>query len=714
MLSCRLGPATGVAINPQISVLEYSRRFVDDFLTAAFESKTPEQLSEDERKRLSVIDAFNHAPETKYVIVQNVLDRVHYYRHFGKFCEGLGVNPAEECYVKDKLKTILYRSPVGHGAEPKEMVNRIIKAALNQDGNRIERLNLSDIHFSAEKENNRFPIKAEQLYFPGAQDAPSLNSGEIIFAPHGRADVAPISMALPFDWSCNPYNDSNWCAQLQKWNMVDSYILAYENTNNSSYLKIAHLIMMDWHRYHIERGMESQMTWRDFIVGMRAMKIAYIVSQWLNGKFDLSKNEETIYLNLIKLHLDFILDPKNIKFTNHTFFDFHGGMALSQVIDSGNRKRVEDFILKLTPKLIASQFDRFGVHLEHSFGYQGFGIRCLERLAKSGWFDRVHIKTLLAKAQEVQEWFLLPDGRVAPIGDTNGQQSPKNQRPVVFKGERQVFNSSGYCIIRSDGKGDIKNSSYFCLMGAFHSNIHKHPDDLSVIWFEGEDILCDPGKFAYKSHIGRRYAQSTRAHNTVEIDESDYSVEKDDAYGSAIKEVSVKEWGYLVVASVNHRKFGVRHTRFCLYQTGSWLLIIDRIISNKVHHFTQWNHFPPQLNIAQTKRGFSAKLGTGRSMHVLYVTGEEPTVQVVSGESKPRLQGWISQGYAQLTPSQALGIHQSGKDVSFGTLFCIRDQGSMLSLKSNGRFLLDVRSARAEEALEIIPSNHNCRVVSQK
>ena len=70
MLSCRLGPATAVAINPQISVLEYSRRFVDDFLAAAFESKTPEQLSEEERKRLSVIDAFNHAPETKYVIVE--------------------------------------------------------------------------------------------------------------------------------------------------------------------------------------------------------------------------------------------------------------------------------------------------------------------------------------------------------------------------------------------------------------------------------------------------------------------------------------------------------------------------------------------------------------------------------------------------------------------------------------------------------------------
>ena len=603
MLSCRLGPATAVAINPQISVLEYSRRFVDDFLEAAFESKTPEQLSEEERNRLSVIDVYKKAPETKYVIVQNILDRVHYYRHFGKFCEAFGVDPAKERCAKDKVKTILYRSPDGHGAEPKEMVDQIIKAALNQDGNSIEKLKLLDIQFAAEKKDSISLIKAKQLYFPGTHDAPSLSSEEIIFTPHGRTDVAPISMALPFDWSCNPYNDSNWCAQLQKWNMVDRYILSYENTDNLSYLEIAKKIVADWYRFHIEKGRKSPMAWKDFIVGMRAMKVAYIVSHWLNGKFDLSKNEETMYLNLVKLHLDFILDPKKIRFTNHTFFDFHGGMALAQVIDSGNRKLVADFILKLTPQLIGSQFDRFGVHLEHSFGYQSFGIHCLERLAKSGWFDRVNIKSLLSKAEEVQEWFLLPDGRVAPIGDTIGKQSPKHQRPVVFKGARQIFNASGYCIIRSDGKGQLKNSSYFCLMGAFHSNIHKHPDDLSVIWFEGEDILCDPGKFAYKSHVGREYVNSTRAHNTVEIDDSDYSVEKMDAYGSAIKEVSVNEWGCHVAAAVNHRKFGVRHTRFCLYQTGSWLLIIDRLISNEVHHFTQWNHFSPQLNFSQAKYG---------------------------------------------------------------------------------------------------------------
>ena len=62
-------------------------------------------------------------------------------------------------------------------------------------------------------------------------------------------------------------------------------------------------------------------------------------------------------------------------------------------------------------------------------------------------------------------------------------------------------------------------------------------------------------------------------------------------------------------------------------------------------------------------------------MNILYVTGGESTVQLVSGESKPRLQGWISQGYAQLTPSQALGIHLKRQGCEFWHAFLYRRSG---------------------------------------
>jgi hypothetical protein len=715
MLACRLGPATGVAINPQIFVLDYSRRFVDEFLEIAFENRAPEQLGEEEKKRLSVVAAFKEAAATKYVIVQNTLDRVHYVRHFGKFCKTIGINPSEAYAVQGRVRTILYSSPNGHGGEPREMVADIIKAALQKFGEGTGRLELTDIRLADVQKKEGFIIKAEHLYFPGSeQDAPSLDSNEIIFAPHGRTDVEHVKMSLPIDWNLNPFNDSNWCAQLQKWNMIDRYILAYEASNDRRYLQKPKEIMMDWYRHHVEMGIESQMAWKDFIVGMRAMKIAHVVSQCLHGRMDLTKDEEAIYLHLIKLHLDLILDPRNIKFTNHTFFDIHGGMALTKVIDSGHRKSIKKFLLDLVPKLIASQFDRYGVHLEHSFGYQAFGIGCLQRLARSGWFDSVNVKETIATAEEVQRWFYLPDGRVAPIGDTSGQQSPKIRKQVVFSGTRQVFNTSGYCIIRSDGNREIINASYFCLMGAFHSKIHKHADDLSVIWFEGEDILCDPGKFAYKSHEGRKYVQSTRAHNTVEIDESDYSVENEDAYGSAIRDVSVRDWGYLIVASVNHKKFDVRHTRFCLYKTGNWIVIIDKLISNRTHQFTQWHHFNPHLNITQTKRGFFTKLSNDRSLNIVYAASGGSVVQLVSGETKPRMQGWVSQGYAKLSPSQTLGICQSGTDVIFATLFCIDDEGSRLSIKPNGRIMVDLRYKKGAEPLQIVAGNHSCRVLSIK
>ena len=44
----------------------------------------------------------------------------------------------------------------------------------------------------------------------------------------------------------------------------------------------------------------------------------------------------------------------------------------------------------------------------------------------------------------------------------------------------------------------FKNSSYLAQTCAFHSRVHKHADDLSLIWWEhGHQILIDPGKYGY-------------------------------------------------------------------------------------------------------------------------------------------------------------------------------------------------------------------------
>ncbi len=702
MLATRLGCATAVAINPQTDIFQYSKRFVDEFLGVAFEGARNDSLIDEMPTRFSAIAAFKNSVNAKCLIVQNTLDVTHFKKHFSPFCYAFECSPTKESVDAGRLITKLYHSESGHGAEPREMVPEIVDIAVQLSKRVTDTPELNTLTLRSQNVDASPLIRCDQLYIHPTVVQKSKNSG-LLFSLAGRTDVSPIDMPLPFDWGVNPYKDNNWCAQLQKWNMLDGYILEHEREQNIESLIMAKQVMVDWYRHHVSENNESHMMWRDFIVGIRSMKLAYLISNWQHGRINLNSTEQNIFLHLIKLHLEFILESKNIKFTNHTFSDFHGAMAIAQVIDQTSASKVENFILSLTPRLIATQFDQAGVHLEHSFGYQGFGIRCLKRLASSGWFTQIGLDAFLQRAESVEPLFKLPDGRVAPIGDTDGKPMVLKNKATVFNGEREIFNKSGYLIVRSDGKGRLSDASYFCLMGAFHSNIHKHPDDLSVIWFEGEDVLCDAGKYAYKSHKYRKYVQSTRAHNTVEVDGSDFSVDRDDAYGSAIKSIMDGLGGFQVTASVKHKKLDVRHTRHCIYEPGKWLLIIDRLKSTSDHDFTQWFHLSPHLALKSNDKIFTSMLPvSGRLLTAQFDTSLSNKITLISGQDKPIVQGWISQSYAEVSSSPTIGVTQRGSNLTFAALFCIDHKGSQVSVNKNGKLSLEIQHAERRESFEII------------
>jgi len=74
------------------------------------------------------------------------------------------------------------------------------------------------------------------------------------------------------------------------------------------------------------------------------------------------------------------------------------------------------------------------------------------------------------------------------------------------------------------------------LAAGFHSATHKQADDLTFVWHEsGRPFIVDAGRYGYYyDEPGRRYCESTRAHNTVEIDGRSTSMRPSDAFGSAL------------------------------------------------------------------------------------------------------------------------------------------------------------------------------------
>src|SRR4029078_11016651 len=121
---------------------------------------------------------------------------------------------------------------------------------------------------------------------------------------------------------------------------------------------------------------------------------------------------------------------------------------------------------------------------------------------------------------------------------------------------------------------------------AFHSRVHKHADDLSLVWWDrGHEILVDAGRFGYIGRLApddparlegffysapeRQFVESTRAHNTVQIDDLDFPRRKVTPCGSGIVSAHHVDDVHAVVAEVTHFDT-VIHTRVLATVPGKW------------------------------------------------------------------------------------------------------------------------------------------------
>ena len=564
----------------------------------------------------------------------------------------------------------------------------------------------------------RVSIKASQIYLIKSRNE-TVSKSSVLFAPSGRADIPKTPLKFPLDWDTDPYQDRNWCAQLHMWRMMDDYLLRFDRSRNIAWMKMPLAIIEDYFRYHIKERKRSRFAWKDMMVGLRAMKLAYVFSAHLAGHLELSAKQLRACQRLIQRHVRFLTDERHIQYSNHTFIDIHGAMALAQVVSDDDQEIILRLVDRVLPTLLTTQFSRAGLHLENSPGYQRFAIGCLKRLQRATWFRAYDVDALLERAEDAERWLMMPDGRTPAIGDTDGKAPNIGDKlPVDLSPQGEIRHESGYVIVKRRGtSGASRDASYLFLMGAYNSPVHKQSDDLSFVWFEGVDIICDAGKYAYNSDEFAAYARSTRAHNTIEIDATDYyeasGRDQAETYGSAVTEASQREWGYLIAAEVEHRRFSAIHSRVLLYGPGSWLLVIDRLHSDRPHSYTQWFHFSPSSEARIEGDRPLVVLPDTRSLSVIIAASAPVDLEKLHGVREPRTQGWISQGYGQMTPNDTLGAHLQSNNAVIATLLCIGDRGSTLHLDDVSRPHLSLRTQLETQNLLVTLGNDGIEVERQ-
>jgi hypothetical protein len=273
---------------------------------------------------------------------------------------------------------------------------------------------------------------------------------------------------------------------------------------------------------------------------------------------------------------------------------------------------------------------------------------------------------------------------------------PRSSSPVGEPAQHELLTleETGLAVVRSpqpQGTHDHITASYLTLTAGFHSRTHKHADDLSVTWFDGgQELLVDAGRFGYLDQLPRnsparregyfygrperQYVESTRAHNTAEMDGRNHERRTRPPYGSALRSAEQRDGHFRLVGEVDHGLWS--HRRQVVLRPGRWLSVTDRVVwrDDAEHDMRIWWNLPgelPRPSVDGSRIGFSLAPGAGQPSLWIEELRSAAPIEPDRGATEP-LRGWRSRKDLELTPAWSTGFVARGRRRhTFVTLFTL-------------------------------------------
>lgn len=518
------------------------------------------------------------------------------------------------------------------------------------------------------------------------------------FKPRRRSEF--VGLELPLDWAQTENPDRNFRMQIQGWTMLHPVMTAFDALEDKSAATEYFLeVLRDWWANFAESPEDivtsrtpSDYTWYDMSVGYRALALSFFTSRIVAYDLPVSSEDLETLLLAVDKHRRHLRRDEVIYPNNHGIFQVHGLRALAEASDDEESDADADHAIAWMEKLLGSQFDDRGFHLEHSPQYHKFVLDKFIAVESSGWYQESRDFTArLKRARDALPWLLDSRGSPPAVGDS----LPSPLKDVVLPGPSEGgpilasdFASSGYAVIRSNWGVASEEETFFFVTGGYHSKSHKHRDCLSFEWSEGgTKLIADSGKYGYWADATRRYMLSSRAHNSLEIE--DFNVLKMAPYGSALQDpVYVGEGVWRIDGELDFP--AVRHRRSLYLSPRKWLVLQDHASSARERDFTQWLHLGKEFeNSPETSNGrlrFTDSKG-----HVLIVSQLSAglDMRLARGESPgtDEMQGFLSERDDEVIEGFALGFHAPRVRGFYGLAVLALDEDSLAVAEAFARSL---------------------------
>lgn len=482
--------------------------------------------------------------------------------------------------------------------------------------------------------------------------------------------------------------------------------------------------------------------WYDAAVATRGSRLAYLLDRLARAP-----SPDTALIDrmaaMLARHLDYLADETNIaRQSNHGMLQALGYLSIVRrfpetdwIAAHGPRARA------LFADMLARQFGPDAIHREHSPGYHSIMLFLLRSALDTGVLGHGDFpEGFLAAAEKALSWMVTPDGHLLGFGDTDpvragaglanaSWETPDFARSMLHDWRERrdrlgarFYEQTGLAIVR-DASEPEGPRSYLAVNGANHSRVHRHADDLSLVWFEGEDaILADPGRYGYAGRTDptseafklgfwyddprRMYVESTAAHNCIEIDRQSHARRGASHYGSAITRVESADGAHLVSGDARYAS-GVRHVRTIVLRSGRWLILLDWVDDRGglAHDIAQWLKFGP--NVAVSVAG-GPSLDGGRSAFVSqFIDSGAPSM--ARGQVAPIMRGWLSPKRSELIPAPSLRFEHHGARARIGTIIAIDEDARVVASRLNSTLTagwIDVEARGTVERVEIALGGH--------
>jgi hypothetical protein len=586
---------------------------------------------------------------------------------------------------------------------------------------------------------------------PARHDKLLLKRAENILS-HGwsMASYKLASLVPPIDWSAH---NRSFSFHLHAWEPCTLLLHAHSRFGDQRYLSVCIDFAASWIEIFgrispagamkvIRRPLENQketFAWYDMAVGQRVYRLAYIIECLLRDPKEPASRISRFWRSLM-LHLK-VLEEESFfkKHSNHGLYQALGQLAAAKRFSFLEQMRSwEELAERRVTELINLHFFPSGVHREHSPGYHNMLLSSLVGACQSGLIGNKHLVERINGLEEALTWMIKPDFALCTIGDTDptpmalGREHAMRHKNSSLRwqisggrcGSRpppgvKCYQDAGYAFARlkpsPSRTHDNETDSYLAVAAGFHSRVHKHADHLSFVWFDGgRDILIDPARYGYEgrteagselfnqgfwySDPKRIYCESTKAHNTIEIDGKSFPRFRVRPFGSALESTELQDNRVVVTCSATHFR-RIRHKRRIIMEPGRFLLVMDWLFdrTGEFHDYRQYFQFDRGWNVAlhddaiEAHHSGSYEFAARRRLPSLADKGRpERTTRlpldvraktlisnstikpIATGQINPHLSGWMSDAPHSLVPSSTFHVHAKGiGPTSIVTLFVL-------------------------------------------